>query len=108
MHFVSPSDPSQTAAAEAKPRYVYSILNPHGQSSITSPESVPCSCVRQHTQDVPAKWRYTPLNSVHPWIIDAIKENRDDSVPLNSGRILEKPDTAMTPLLDGFPATEKN
>ena len=33
MHFGSPSDPSQTAAAEAKPRYVYSILKPHGQSS---------------------------------------------------------------------------
>ena len=32
MHFGSPSDPSQTAAAEAKPRYVYSILKPHGQS----------------------------------------------------------------------------
>ena len=28
MHFGSPSDPSQTAAAEAKPRYIYS----HGQS----------------------------------------------------------------------------
>ena len=56
MHPGSPSDPSQTAAAkvcmlnfkttwsdfqmpiqtapaEAKPRYVYSILKPHGQSS---------------------------------------------------------------------------
>ena len=32
MHFGSPSDPSQTPAAEAKPRYVYSILKPHGQS----------------------------------------------------------------------------
>ena len=41
--------PSQTAPAEAKPRCVYSILKPHGQSSITSPESVPSSCVRQHT-----------------------------------------------------------
>ena len=30
--------PSQTAPAEAKPRCVYSILKPHGQSSITSPE----------------------------------------------------------------------
>ena len=61
--------PSQTAPAEAKPRYVYSILKPHGQSfrrqvrpllskakpsyvytilkNITSPESVPSSCVRQ-------------------------------------------------------------
>ena len=33
MHFRSPSDPSQTAVAEAKPRYVYLILKPHGQSS---------------------------------------------------------------------------
>ena len=33
MHFGSPSNPSQTAAAKAKPRYVYSILKPHGQSS---------------------------------------------------------------------------
>ena len=41
--------PSQTAPAEAKPRCVYSILKPHGQSSITSPESFPSSCVRQHT-----------------------------------------------------------
>ena len=41
--------PSQTAPAGAKPRCVYSILKPHGQSSITSPESVPSSCVRQHT-----------------------------------------------------------
>ena len=30
MHFGSPSDLSQTAAAEAKLRYVYSILKPHG------------------------------------------------------------------------------
>ena len=33
MHPGSPSDSSQTAAAEAKPRYIYSILKPHGQSS---------------------------------------------------------------------------
>ena len=33
MHLGSPSDLSQTAVAEAKPRYVYSILKPHGQSS---------------------------------------------------------------------------
>jgi len=33
MHFGSPSDPSRTTAAEAKPRYVYLILKPHGQSS---------------------------------------------------------------------------
>ena len=38
--------PSQTAPAEAKPRCVYSILKPHGQSFITSPESVQGSCVR--------------------------------------------------------------
>ena len=38
--------PSQTAPAEAKLRCVYSILKPHGQSSITSPESVQSSCVR--------------------------------------------------------------
>ena len=33
MHPGSPSDPSGTAAAKAKPRYVHSILKPHGQSS---------------------------------------------------------------------------
>ena len=33
MHSGSPSHPSRTTAAEAKPRYVYSILKPHGQSS---------------------------------------------------------------------------
>ena len=33
MHPGSPSDPSWTAAAKAKPRYVYSISKPHGQSS---------------------------------------------------------------------------
>ena len=38
--------PSQTAPVEAKPRSVYSILKPHGQSFITSPESVQSSCVR--------------------------------------------------------------
>merc|ERR1711973_220240 len=38
--------PSQTALAEAKPRCVYSILKPHGQSFITSPESIQSSCVR--------------------------------------------------------------
>ena len=32
--------PSQTAPAEAKPRCVYSILKPHGQSFITSSELV--------------------------------------------------------------------
>ena len=31
-HSDSPSDLSGTATAEAKPRYVYSILKPHGQS----------------------------------------------------------------------------
>ena len=31
-HFGSPSDPSQTTAAKAKPRYVYLILKPHLQS----------------------------------------------------------------------------
>ena len=39
--------PSQTALAEAKPRCVYSILKPHGQSFITSPELVQISCVQQ-------------------------------------------------------------
>ena len=33
MHFGSPSHPSWTAAAEAKPRCIYSILKSHGQSS---------------------------------------------------------------------------
>ena len=33
MHAGSPSDPSGTAAAKAKPRCIYSILKPHGQSS---------------------------------------------------------------------------
>ena len=68
MHLGSLSDPSQTAAAKAKPRYVYSILKPYGQSSkspirllprevkpsyvytilknFTYPELVPSSCVR--------------------------------------------------------------
>ena len=73
MHPGSSSDPSETTATEAKPRCVYSILKPHGQSSrcqvrllpprrsqgaytqflkphgqsfITSPESVQSSCVR--------------------------------------------------------------
>ena len=32
MHFGSSSDPSETAAAKAKPRYVYLILKQHGQS----------------------------------------------------------------------------
>ena len=78
MHFKSSSDPSQTAAAEAKPRYVYLILKPHGQSSGSpvrqmlheakpsyvywilkphgqSSELVPSSCVRYHIQDVSPK-----------------------------------------------------
>ena len=37
--------PSQTAPAKAKQRCVYLILKPHGQSSISSPESVQSSCV---------------------------------------------------------------
>ena len=32
MHFWSPSDPIQTAAAKEKPRYIYLILKPHDQS----------------------------------------------------------------------------
>ena len=40
--------PSQTAPAKAKPRCVYSILKPHGQSFITSPESVQSSCALAH------------------------------------------------------------
>ena len=55
--------PSQTAPAEAKPRCIYSILKPHGQSFITSPESVQSSCVHQHTQDVPAK-QILPCNQI--------------------------------------------
>ena len=55
MHPGSPSHPSGTAAAEANPRCVYLILKPHGQSFITSPESVQSGCVRQHTQEVPAQ-----------------------------------------------------
>ena len=46
MHPGSSSDLSGTAAAEVKPRWVYPILKPHGQSFITSPESVQSSCVR--------------------------------------------------------------
>ena len=38
--------PIRLLLSEAKPSYVYSILKPHGQSSITSPESVQSSCVR--------------------------------------------------------------
>ena len=38
--------PSQTAPAEAKPRCVYLVLKPHGQSFITSPELFQSSCVR--------------------------------------------------------------
>ena len=45
MYPRSPSGPSGTAVAEAKPRCVYLILKPHGQSFITSPESVQSSCV---------------------------------------------------------------
>ena len=38
--------PVRPILSEAKPSYVYSILKPHGQSSIISPESVQSSCVR--------------------------------------------------------------
>ena len=34
MHPWSPLDPNGTTAAEAKPRYAYSISNPHGQIKI--------------------------------------------------------------------------
>ena len=61
MHPGSSSDLSGIAATEAKPRCMYSILKPHGQSFITSPESVQSSCVHQHTQDVPAQ-RVLPSN----------------------------------------------
>ena len=37
------------APVKAKLRCVYSILKPHCQNSITSPELVQTSCVRQHT-----------------------------------------------------------
>ena len=33
IQFWSPSDQSQTITAEVEPRYVYSILKPHGQNS---------------------------------------------------------------------------
>ena len=36
--------PSQTAPAEAKPRCAYSILKPHGQSSVRSVRSVRSFC----------------------------------------------------------------
>ena len=57
MHFGSPSDPSQTAAAKAKPRYVYSILKPHGQSS-KSP-------VRQLTHEAKPSCIHTILKKHH-------------------------------------------
>ena len=42
MHVGSPSDLSQTAAAGEKPRYVYLILKPHGQSSRSPVQLLSC------------------------------------------------------------------
>ena len=44
IHIHNSSSPVQLLLREAKPSYVYTILK-----NITSPESVPSSCVRQHT-----------------------------------------------------------
>ena len=57
MNLGSPSDPSQTAATEAKPRYVYSILKPHGQSS-KSP-------IRSLSHEAKPSYVYTILKKHH-------------------------------------------
>ena len=57
MHPGSPSDPSGTTAAEAKLRYVYSILKPHGQSSKSTVRLLPC--------EVKPSYVYTILKKYH-------------------------------------------
>ena len=49
-HCQSSKSPVRMLPCEAKPSYEYTILK-----SFTSPELVPSSCVRQHTQDVLAQ-----------------------------------------------------
>ena len=55
----SPSDPCQTAAAEAKPRYVYSIFKPHGQSSKSTVRPLPHE-VKQNYVDTILKKHHLP------------------------------------------------
>ena len=57
MHPGSPSDPSGTAATKAKPRQVYSILKPHGQSSKSPIRLLPCKAKLSYV--------YTTLNKHH-------------------------------------------
>ena len=57
MHLGSSSDPSQTAASEAKPRYVYLILKPHGQSSKSPIRLVP--------HEAKPSYAYTILKKLH-------------------------------------------
>ena len=59
MHPGSPSDSSGTATAEAKPRYVYSILKPHGQSTSSKKPVRPLSCKEKRS------YIYTILKKHH-------------------------------------------
>ena len=61
MHFGSPWDPSQTAAAEVKPRCVYSILKPHGQSFRRQIRLLPSKATPREFQT--KTWVYSPPQS---------------------------------------------
>ena len=59
MHVGSPSDFSQTPAAKAKPRYVYSILKPDGQSSKSPVRPLLCEAKPSYVDTILKKHHLT-------------------------------------------------
>ena len=65
-HSQSSKGPVRPMSCNAKPSYIYTIFK-----KITSPESVPSICVRQHTQDVPAQQILPSMNNFKNSILHA-------------------------------------
>ena len=69
MHFGSPLDPSQIAAAEARSRYVHLILKPHGlslrwQVRLILSEVKPCYVLKEnHLVAYPVPYNSLPQNN---------------------------------------------
>ena len=64
MHPGSPSHPSGTAAAEAKPRCVYSILKPHGQSSRSPVRTMLSEATQSYVNSILKPHGQVPISEV--------------------------------------------
>ena len=83
MHFESPSDPSQTAATVAKPKYGYSILKPLGQSFRSAARLLPCGAklsyvyliIKPHGQNSKSPVKLLPHEAKLSYVNTILKEH---------------------------------